>query len=83
MPLAVPLVVAGRATAAVQIVSTAPLAALIGGGGLGEILFGGLARIDNAEILAAVLPIAALALGVEALFVLVRRLLTPRGLRLR
>ena len=81
LPLALPLVVAGVSTAAVQIVSTATLAALIGGGGLGEIVFNGIATIRNEIILAGVLPIAALALLVEGLFRLVSRVATPRGLR--
>lgn len=81
LPLALPLVVAGVSTAAVQIVSTATLAALIGGGGLGEIVFNGIATIRNEIILAGVLPIAVLALLVEGLFRLVSRFGTPRGLR--
>jgi osmoprotectant transport system permease protein len=81
VPLALPLVVAGASTAAVQIVSTATLAALIGGGGLGEVVFNGIATIRNEIILAGVLPIAALALVVEGLFRLVSRYATPRGLR--
>ena len=81
LPLALPLVVAGVSTAAVQIVSTATLAALIGGGGLGEIVFNGIATIRNEIILAGVLPIAALALLVEGLFCIAARIATPRGLR--
>ena len=81
LPLALPLVVAGVSTAAVQIVSTATLAALIGGGGLGEIVFNGIATIRNEIILAGVLPIAALALLIEGLFRLVSRVATPHGLR--
>jgi osmoprotectant transport system permease protein len=81
LPLAVPLTVAGTRTAAVQIVSTATLAALIGGGGLGEIVFDGIANIRNDIILAGALPIAALALAVEGLFALLQRGVTPRGLR--
>lgn len=81
VPLAVPLTVAGARIAAVQIVSTATLAALIGGGGLGEIVFDGIANIRNDIILAGALPIAALALAVEALFALLQRGVTPRGLR--
>jgi osmoprotectant transport system permease protein len=81
VPLAVPLAVAGARTAGVQIVSTATLAALIGGGGLGEIVFDGIANIRNDIILAGVLPIAALALAVEGLFALLERGVTPRGLK--
>jgi osmoprotectant transport system permease protein len=82
VPLAVPLAVAGTRTSAVQIVSTATLAALIGGGGLGEIVFDGIANIRNDIILAGVLPIATLALAVEGVFALIERGVTPRGLRL-
>lgn len=81
VPLAIPLAVAGARTAGVQIVSTATLAALIGGGGLGEIVFDGIANIRNDIILAGVLPIAALALAVEGLFALLERGVTPRGLK--
>lgn len=80
-PLGVPLVVAGIRTSAVQIVATATLAALIGGGGLGEIVFNGIAVVSNTIILAGVIPIAILALLVEGTFALLERRVTPRGLR--
>ncbi len=80
-PLGLPLVVAGIRTSAVQIVSTATLAALIGGGGLGEIVFNGIAVLDNTIILAGVIPIAVLALLVEGFFAILERVVTPRGLR--
>lgn len=80
-PLGMPLVVAGIRTSAVQIVATATLAALIGGGGLGEIVFNGIAVVDNTIILAGVIPIAVLALLVEGGFALLERRVTPRGLR--
>jgi osmoprotectant transport system permease protein len=81
LPLAVPLVLAGIGTSAVQVVATATLSQPVGAGGLGEIVFNGLATFRNDVILAGVIPIAALALAVEALFTLLRRLVTPRGLR--
>lgn len=80
-PLGMPLVVAGIRTSAVQIVATATLAALIGGGGLGEIIFNGIAVVDNTIVLAGVIPIAVLALLVEGAFALLERHVTPRGLR--
>ena len=80
-PLAFPLVLAGIRTSAVQIVSTATLAALIGGGGLGEIVFNGIAVIDDRIILAGAIPIAALALTAEGIVALIQRLATPTGLR--
>jgi osmoprotectant transport system permease protein len=81
LPLAFPLMLAGVRTSVVQIVSTSTLAALIGGGGLGEIVFNGIAVIDDKIILAGAIPIAALALGAEGIVALVQRFATPRGLR--
>jgi osmoprotectant transport system permease protein len=82
LPLAVPLVVAGLAVSSVAVVATATISQPVGSGGLGEIVFSGISNLDNATILAGVIPIAALALAVDAVFMLVRRLATPRGLRL-
>jgi osmoprotectant transport system permease protein len=81
LPLAFPLMLAGIRTSAVQIVSTSTLAALIGGGGLGEIVFNGIAVIDDRIILAGAIPIAILALAAEAIVALIQRYATPRGLR--
>jgi osmoprotectant transport system permease protein len=82
LPLAVPLVLAGIGTSAVQVVATATLSQPVGAGGLGEIVFNGLATFRNDVILAGVIPIAALALAVDGVFTLLRRYATPRGLRL-
>ncbi|NTW37869.1 MAG: hypothetical protein HGB17_17545 [Syntrophobacteraceae bacterium] len=63
--------------------ATATLAALIGAGGLGEPIFSGLSLNDHATILRGAVPVAVLALAVQALFGLLDRWLIPRGLRLR
>jgi osmoprotectant transport system permease protein len=51
-PLALPLLMTGVRTAAVQVVATATLAALVGGGGLGRIINLGFGQQDHGEILA-------------------------------
>jgi osmoprotectant transport system permease protein len=51
-PLAVPLVAAGFRTAAVQVVATAPLAALVGGGTLGAIINNGFGNQNYGQVLA-------------------------------
>jgi osmoprotectant transport system permease protein len=81
LPLAVPLVLAGLGTSAVQVVATATISQPVGSGGLGEIVFSGISNLENDTILAGVIPIAAPALAVEVTFILLRRLATPRGLR--
>ena len=82
LPLAVPLIMAGVRTSAVQVVATATLAALIAGGGLGRYIVDGLARSDNPRLLAGALLVAALALATELLLAGLQRALVPRGIRL-
>lgn len=81
LPLAIPLVMAGVRTAAVQVVATATLAALVGYGGLGLLILRGLRTRDNVEVFAAALSVAVLALLTEILLGMLQRLVTPRGLR--
>jgi osmoprotectant transport system permease protein len=80
LPLALPLVFAGIRTASVYVVATATVAAVAGGRGLGEII------VDQASyrvrgVIAAALLVSLLALAVDALFALLQRLVTPRGVR--
>ena len=81
VPLVMPIVAAGIRTSAVQIIATAPLAALIGAGGYGDYIIDGLYKLNNIEILAGVLPIALLALIVEVLMSRLQLIVTPAGLR--
>lgn len=81
-PLAARTIIAGISTAAVINVGTATLGALIGAGGYGEPILTGIRLNDLPLILEGAIPAAALALLVMALFQLLERALTPRGLRL-
>jgi len=84
LPLSVPYLAAGFRTAAVQVVATAALAALVAGGGLGEIIsegFGLGINVAGGQIIAGGLLVAGLALLVEGTFAVVERLVTPRPLR--
>jgi osmoprotectant transport system permease protein len=65
LPLAAPTIFAGIRTAVVATIGTATIAAAIGAGGLGVLIFRGLASVDTIEILAGALPAAALALVVD------------------
>ena len=73
LPLAAPVLVSGLRVAAVQSVGLAVLAALIGAGGFGALVFQGLLGSANDLVLLGVLPVVALALAVDALFVLLGR----------
>jgi osmoprotectant transport system permease protein len=77
LPLALPLVMTGLRTAAVQVVATAGLAALVGGGGLGRIVNLGFGQQDYGLIIAGAILIAALALLTELLLVVLTWAVTP------
>jgi len=82
LPLVLPVAAAGVRSAAVQIVATVPLAALIGGGGYGEYILNGLSNEANAiDLLVGALSVALLALLTEAIFAAIQRAVTPAGLR--
>lgn len=78
LPLALPLVMAGVRTAAVQVVATATLAAFIAGGGLGRTIVDGRAVNDNARVFAGALAVATLSVLTELLFAAAERRATPR-----
>jgi osmoprotectant transport system permease protein len=82
IPLVLPVIAAGVRSAAVQIVATTPLAALIGGGGYGDYIIGGIGLLaDRTELLVGAGGVAALALVTEFGVAAVQRAVTPAGLR--
>ena len=81
IPIALPLILLGLRTAAIQVVATATLAASIGLGGLGRYIIDGLASHDYAQVAGGAALVILLALAVQAAFVVVRRFGVPRGLR--
>jgi osmoprotectant transport system permease protein len=81
LPLSAPIIVAGIRLSAIYLVSWATIAALIGAGGLGDLIFSGIDSYDTNLLLAGAIPTALLALIVGFVFGQVRRLVTPRGLR--
>jgi osmoprotectant transport system permease protein len=82
LPLALPLIFAGIRTAAVYVVATAPLAALAGGGGLGDIIVNQ-PTYGPEGVVAGSIAIAALAFATEGVFALLQYAVTPRPLRRR
>jgi osmoprotectant transport system permease protein len=65
IPLALPLIMAGVKTAAVEVIASATLAAFIGGGGLGIFITRGFALYDSAILLVGAVPVALLAILAE------------------
>jgi osmoprotectant transport system permease protein len=80
LPLSWPLIFAGIRTAAVYVVATAPLAAIAGGGGLGDIILNQ-PTYRLVGVIAATLVVVVLAFAVDALFAMAQRAVTPRGLQ--
>jgi osmoprotectant transport system permease protein len=80
LPLALPLLFAGIRTASVYVVSTATIAAIAGGGGLGDIIVNQ-ASYRLRGVIGAALCVTALALLVDLAFAGLQRLITPAGLR--
>ena len=82
LPLATPLVMTGVRTAAVQVVATATLAALVAGGGLGRIITLGFRQQDYGAVLAGALLVALLAILTELVLAAVSWAVTPGQKRL-
>ena len=66
-PLAFPVIMAGIRNATVVNISLATIAALIGGGGLGDLIYQGLAMMDPVRLLAGSIPVAMLAVAADGL----------------
>lgn len=80
LPLALPVIIVGVRIAAVQVIATAALGAIIGGGGLGRYIIQGIARQDEARLAGGALLVILLALVSEAFFIALQRLVVSPGL---
>jgi osmoprotectant transport system permease protein len=80
LPLSLPMVLNGVRIAAVQLVATATIAALAGGGGLGRIITAGFNLASTPQVVAGAVLVAVFALIVEGVFEVAERL-APRWTR--
>jgi osmoprotectant transport system permease protein len=80
LPMALPLIFAGVRTAVVFVIATATIAAVAGGGGLGDIIVNQ-AGYGIEGVVGAAICVSLLALAADGALGLVQRLLTPPGLR--
>lgn len=76
-PLALPTVVGGVRSAAVEVIGSATLAAFIGAGGLGQFITSGLTLLDYPLLLVGAVPVTLLALAAESSLALLERRLSP------
>jgi len=81
LPEALPIIAQGVRVALVINVGVAPLAFLVGGGGLGDLIFSGIDLFEPAMMLAGAIPTAALAVTLDFLLSRLTRLLVSPGIR--
>jgi osmoprotectant transport system permease protein len=81
LPSALPSIISGLRMSAVYTVNWAVLTAMIGLGGLGELIFAGINSNNNALILAGALPAAVMAVMFSQAIDLIRKLLIPKQIR--
>jgi len=81
VPVALPVILAGVRVSAVQIVATATLAAIVGGGTLGHFIVQGIFVRALDRVVGAAILVAMLAIGTELLFSLLERRAVSPGIR--
>lgn len=81
IPMALPVIMAGVRISAVTAVGLMTMAAFIGAGGLGYLVFSGIRTVNNLQILAGAIPACLLALLVDFLMGMVEKLVTPISLQ--
>ncbi|MCT4605666.1 MAG: ABC transporter permease [Marinisporobacter sp.] len=81
IPLALSIIMAGIRTSTVLIVGVATISAMIGAGGLGDLIFRGIATVNPELILAGAIPAATLALTFDFALRKLEFSVTPKGLR--
>lgn len=78
IPLAAPVIMAGVRISAVSSVGLMTLAAFIGAGGLGYLVYAGIRTVNNAQILAGAIPACILALMIDYIFSVLEVIVTPK-----
>lgn len=81
IPLALSVIMAGIRTSTVLIIGVATLASLIGAGGLGDLIFRGIAMDSTDLILAGAVPAALLAIIFDYILKWLEIRVTPRGIK--
>lgn len=77
LPLALPLIVAGVRSAAIDVIASATLASFIGAGGLGAFILAGLTLVDFRLLLVGAVPVTLMALATEFALHRVEKLVSP------
>ncbi len=81
VPNAMPVIMGGIRTSTAIIVGTAPLAFLIGGGGLGFWIFTGIALVDMGIMFAGAVPVALIAMLFDYFLALLEKVVVSKGIQ--
>jgi len=81
LPNALPVIMGGVRTSSAIIVGTAPLAFLIGGGGLGFLIFTGIALMDMGILISGAVPVALIAMIFDNLFGNLEKIVVSKGIQ--
>ena len=81
LPSAMPIVLAGLRTSAVQVVATATLGAVLGTGGLGRYIIDGIKQQDDPQLFVGAVIVALLAIATELGFAALQRAAVSPGIR--
>jgi osmoprotectant transport system permease protein len=83
IPMALPVIMAGVRISAVTAVGLMTMAAFIGAGGLGYLVFSGIRTANNFQILAGAIPACLLALFIDLLASIIEKAVVPEGINLK
>lgn len=81
IPLAIPVIMAGVRMAVVMNIAVATIAVYIGAGGLGTIINEGITGTNSTKLIVGAVAVSLLAIIADYLFLLIQKILTPKGLR--
>jgi osmoprotectant transport system permease protein len=81
LPSALPVIMGGIRTSTAIIVGSAPLAFLIGGGGLGFLIFTGIALMDMGIMISGAVPVALIAMLFDSLFGKLEKIVVSKGIQ--
>ena len=82
IPLALPIIMSGVRISAVTAVGLMTIAAFVGAGGLGSMVFAGIRTVNNNQILAGAIPACLLALFVDYIFSIIETIVTPKNAKM-
>lgn len=81
IPIAIPVIMGGIRSAATIIIGTAVIASVIGGGGLGDLIFTGLKLNRPEALVTGAASSAILAIIIDRILGYVEKIITPKGLK--